>query len=341
MSDNQITIYLDSFAHESIIRDQKLFKTGKNKSEILKKIIINHYAKYEFNINELKQKIKNTFIEESYTHKFNEDFYLNVAWKTTKYLCEKSIKMSDKKTKHKDKIHMRKNKSDSELDFILDSCPKNASQSEYLVNIIYSYLKEPQHEREKIIYRDIINAINKAIQNNQSIRIKTKSRKKNSGNEAKIKSINPKEICTSKEELYNYLLYQGYSQKTKQYYASTIHLYNISNVYLDINLRTFHPDIEMQFNKMKRNGVQFSINGNTVYKVKLTENGKALFESRYLERPMPLPESDENEGVYYFNCSKMQFKSYFAPFRKDVIILEPIEIINEIVQEYMDAIDSY
>ena len=92
---------------------------------------------------------------------------------------------------------------------------------------------------------------------------------------------------------------------------------------------------------MKRNGVQFSINGDTVYKVKLTKNGKFLFKSRYLERPVPLPESDEDTEIYYFDCSKMQFKSYFAPFHKDVIVLEPKEMIDEIIQEYEEAMHSY
>lgn len=336
MTDNLITIYLDSIAYKRIIQEQELFKTGKNKSEIIKKIIINHYSKYEININELKQKIKDTIINESGKHQFNEDEYLNIAWKITKYLAEKTNVFGNETKKQKRKINIRKNKKDSELEFILDSCPKNASESEYLANIIYSYLKEPQYEREKIIFRDIIDTINKAIQNKQSIRIITKPDKKN-----RVQSINPKEICTSQEGLYNYLLYQGYSDKAKKYYASTIHIYNILSVYLDINHIAFQSDIEEQFNKMKRNGVQFSINGDTVYKVKLTKNGEVLFKSRYLERPVPLPKSDENIGIYYFDCSEMQFKSYFAPFRKDVIILEPEEMIGEIVQEYKEAMCSY
>lgn len=92
---------------------------------------------------------------------------------------------------------------------------------------------------------------------------------------------------------------------------------------------------------MKSNGVQFSINENTIYKVKLTDVGKNLFKLRYLERPKPLSESDEINGIYYFDCSNMQFKSYFAPFRKDVIVLEPKETIDEILKEYMDAIENY
>jgi len=149
------------------------------------------------------------------------------------------------------------------------------------------------------------------------------------------------EICTSQEGLYNYLLYQVYDEDKKEYVARTIHIYNILYVHLDTNLLTFQPHIEERFKKMKNNGVQFSINEDTIYKVKLTEHGKELFKLRYLERPNPLPESEEDKSIYYFNCSKMQFKSYFAPFRKDVIVLEPRDMIEEILQEYMDAIDIY
>lgn len=339
MENNLITIYLDPIAHKKIKRDQDLFQTGKNKSKIIKQIIINHFEKYENDINELKQKIKNTIVDESDLHDFDEDSYLNIAWKITKYLGENTVIKDN--SKKKDKIHIRKNKNDDKLDFILNSRPMNASESEYLANIIYSYLKEPQCEREKIIYKDIINTINDAIQNNQSIRIKTKSYKDNNKDNFVIQNIDPKEICISKEGLYNYLLYQVYSEKKQKYFASTIHIYNILSVYIDKNPRLFKSDIEEQFVKMKRNGVQFSIDGNTVYKIKLTDKGKALFNSRYLERPVPLSNSPIDKGIYCFDCSALQFKSYFAPFGKEVFFLEPKEIIQEIVQEYKDIIDYY
>ena len=136
-------------------------------------------------------------------------------------------------------------------------------------------------------------------------------------------------------------MYQGYDEDKQKYVARTIHIYNILYVHLDINLSTFQAYIEERFKNMKNNGVQVSNNEDTSYKVKLTEHGKELFKLRYLERPNPLPESEEDKSIYYFNCSKMQFKSYFAPFRKDVIVLEPRDMIEEILQEYMDAIDIY
>lgn len=334
MMGNQITLYLDPIAYEKIIKDQETFKLGRIKSEILKKIIVNHYEKYSISIDTLKQKIEDTIFEECNICKFNNENFENIVWKLTKYLHENPVKNANKKNENKIKIHIRENKKDSELGFIIDSCPKNSSLSEFLANIIYSYLEEPQYEREKILFSDTINAINVAIKNNQSIRIKTKP-------ENKIQHINPKEICVSKEGLYNYLLYQIYNDESKSYCARTIHIYNILNVHSDLCPRTFEPCVEEQFNKMKRNGVQFSINGNTIYKIKLTEKGKQLFKTRYLERPEPLKDSDVNKGIYYFDCSEMQFSTYFAPFRENIIILEPKEMVDEILKEYNAAINLY
>ncbi len=88
MTDDIITIYLNPIAYKNIIQDQELFKTGSNKSELIRKIIINHYSKYNFNINELKQKIKDAVKSENINHQFNDDEYLNIAWKVTKYLVK-------------------------------------------------------------------------------------------------------------------------------------------------------------------------------------------------------------------------------------------------------------
>lgn len=70
------------------IRDQELFKTGLNISELIRKIIINYHSKYKDDINELKNKIKDADKNETRNQQFNEDEYLNIAWKITKYLCQ-------------------------------------------------------------------------------------------------------------------------------------------------------------------------------------------------------------------------------------------------------------
>lgn len=104
MTDDIITIYLDPIANKNIIRDQELFKTGPNKTALIKKIIINYYSKYEFNMSELKQKIKDATKNEISNNQFDEDQYLNIAWKITKYLCEKTIVVNDERKESKKRL---------------------------------------------------------------------------------------------------------------------------------------------------------------------------------------------------------------------------------------------
>lgn len=96
------------------IRDQELFKTGLNISELIRKIIINYHSKYKDDINELKNKIKDAVKNETRNQQFNEDEYLNIAWKITKYLCQNQIVIDDEK-----KISVREKKRDSDLEFII------------------------------------------------------------------------------------------------------------------------------------------------------------------------------------------------------------------------------
>ena len=79
------------------VRDQELFKTGLNISELIRKIIINYHSKYKDDINELKNKIKDAVKNETRNQQFNEDEYLNIAWKITKYLCQNQIVIDDEK----------------------------------------------------------------------------------------------------------------------------------------------------------------------------------------------------------------------------------------------------
>lgn len=67
---------------------------------------------------------------------------------------------------------------------------KYVAISELLASIVYSYLKQSQYEREKIIYKNVVSVINKAIENSQTIRIKKKS-KNNEENRKDILHIHP------------------------------------------------------------------------------------------------------------------------------------------------------
>ncbi len=333
MENKEITFYLDSNAHALLKDDQKRFHLTSNESVLIKRIIINHYPRYNQEKDKLEKKIDEALEYETATFEPS-----NITWKILKYLGENSInKVSDNKT-HKDKLHLRINKNDDDLDIIVDSCPVEASLSEFLASIIYSYLDKPVHERERIVFKDVYDSINLAIRKNQQIKIKSKS---NTRQKPEFKTIEPKEICISREELFNYLLYK--ENKNNIEYAKSIHLYNIISVVLEPNICSFSDEINSYFKRMKINAVQFSISDNTIYKVKLTRHGKELYENnlKYIERPIALENSDKENGVYYFDCSKMQFENYFGSFYEDIEILEPKEYREEYYNRLINILNKY
>ena len=335
MENNEITFYLDSNAHALLKIDQKRFHLMNNESILIKRIIVNHYPRYNQEKSKLERKIDEALEYEAASFEPS-----NITWEIMKYIGENSINKTlttDKKA-NKDKIHLRINKNDDDLDIVIDSCPSEASLSEFIANIIYSYLDEPLYEREKIVFKDIYDSLKLAINKNQQIKIKSKS---NTRETPEIKIIEPKEICISKEELFNYLLYKGI--RNGKECAMSIHLYNIISVILEPNVCSFSEEIISSFNRMKTNGVQFSISDNTIYKIKLTEHGKELYEHnlKYIERPVALDKSDKDSGIYYFDCSKMQFDNYFGSFYEDMEILEPIEYRKEYYNRLINILNKY
>ena len=92
---------------------------------------------------------------------------------------------------------------------------------------------------------------------------------------------------------------------------------------------------------MELNGVQFSINEDVKYKILLSEEGKKIFNYCYLERPYKLSETDETNGIYYFNCSELQLFRYFASFFKNAIILEPYEVNEKFKKYIQESLSNY
>ena len=324
MENEEITLYLDSNIHLKLKEELKIFRLGNVESSLIKRIVVNYYPKY----NEEKSKLEGTIVDaikgENISCNLSEDEYQNISWKIIKHLGEASISNTSpsNKTKKKDKIHLRINKNDDYFEHVLESCQFGISLSDFIANIIYSYFQEPRHQREKIIFNDVYKRLQQAIDNNQQVSINAKS---NTRDTNIVKIIEPKKICVSKEGLYNYLLYKETIKGKER--ATSIHLYNISTVVLAPLKSTFSDEINNYFKRMEINGVQYSINSNTIYKVKFTKNGNDLYNDnlKYIERPVALDCSDKENGIYYFDCSQMQFENYFASFFNDIEILEPLE----------------
>ena len=160
MENNEITFYLDSIAHAKIKNDQESFHMSPTESILIKRIIVNYYPKCNEEMKKLYDKIKSLM-----TVKMNQTFIGKMSWHITQYMAEKSINKSVvKKNKHKkDKLHFRINNNELELELILSRCPTDASRSEFIASIIYSYLDNPQYVRERIVFKNELEIVQKNV----------------------------------------------------------------------------------------------------------------------------------------------------------------------------------
>ena len=97
----------------------------------------------------------------------------------------------------------------------------------------------------------------------------------------------------------------------------------LNDAFLSNKHSEFAPEFEEHYQRMKKHGIQFAIDKDDIYTVILTQDGYKDFKKNYLERPVPFendPQPDEN-GNYTlkFDCSDMQFKKFFAPFKGKII----------------------
>ncbi len=337
MQNTEITFYLSQDIHSKLKEDQKSFHMGTVESAFIKRIIVNYYDIYSKEKEDLENKIRDSISSFSYVP--SKEDCSDISWQIIKFLDEnKAIRNDCSKHKRLDKLHLRINKNEIVLESNLDSLAQYARLSESLTSLFQSYLDKPKYERERIIFKDVFERLQKAISKNRQVKIKAKS---NEREETKFKIIDPKEVHVSKEELFNYLLYKD--ERDGKECASSIHLYNIISVVLEPKSCNFSKQIISYFERMKINGVQYSISDDIVYKVKLSEKGKKLYQRnlKYIERPIALGISNPDEGIYCFDCSKMQLENYFSSFYEHMEILEPLEYRKDYCKKLEKIIEMY
>ena len=330
MDNNIKSVYIKKETYNLLKKEIKTFHLNNNYSSLIKRIVVNFYPSYEEENSDLKHDITKIL------PKISSNDLDTILYTVQKFNTNKNTHSTTTKTYKKDKkkISIRINKNDFNFDSIIFNSKIDVSA--FINMLVVSYLGKPQQIREKILFKDTINSIEKVISNNKSVEIKYKT---SSSNKIKRVTITPYKICVSPEGLFNYLLYQ--ETKNEELTARSIHLYNIIDISSPIQQIEIDEKIINNFKKMELNGIQFSINDDIKYKVFLTEEGKNMFNYSYLERPHKLSESNEKENVFYFNCSELQLFRYFAPFLNNAIILEPLDAKEKFKEILLKTIENY
>ncbi len=164
-----------------------------------------------------------------------------------------------------------------------------------------------KNEREKIIYKEHYDVLQKALKKNLRVSIQLAS--------GVLAGVSLHFVHSSKDELFNYVLLFN-NKKNVMLRLSSIRNVTVLTTFANI------PDKNVaMFDRQVACLVQYPIysTDDKFIKVKLAPTGKQLFDKIYLYRPTVSIDGD----VYTFNCLGNRLLYYFERFGEHVLILEP------------------
>jgi len=333
--EEKLKIYIPEAVNAILLKDMERFEFYKkdgtfNKNEFYNTLVLNYHEQYQENQSALFDYIKQT----AASNFDSSNVIVNdVASKILSFIDLKSNMLDEQKSEVTISIKPTKLTSDI-FDFIQNYSMSNSTLSSYFRNMFASYTILPQDKREKIIFKQNFEVIEKAIKEDKKLYFTTI-------NNRNPHIASPYSVANSKEELFNYLLCcydnpNARGNKTRTFRISRLRKITILNETREI------PDycIEL-FKRMEEHGPQYTFNENNIngtIKVLLTEDGKRQYKSIYLHRP----KYTKIEGdYYYFECSATQAFQYFSRFGKEAIVIEPTYLKDDLIKYYLNAKTAY
>ena len=324
--EEKIKISLPSFANDIILKDSENFIFFKdenkiNKNAFINTLIINYYE--EFSNNERSFNGDLLKILKDVDEDIKDEVFDNI------------IKIISKKNKQNEKdsktvtISFKPTKmSNKAIEYINNILITNESISSYYRKLLTSYAHKPQNERELIIFKENYDLLNKSIKDNLKVCVSLK-------NGVMYKDLSVYKIVSSKDELFNYVLFVDSNNA-----QHTLRLAKIQNVSIIPKERDIPSEVINIFERQIKYGVQYPIYTSEIeiIIVKMSEKGKDLFKRLYLYRPTPF--KIEND-LYYFDCSYNQVSQYFRRFGKEGIIISPSNLANSLSNFYYSASRAY
>lgn len=325
--EDKIKVYISSKINNILVKDMELFEFFKrdgslNRNDFLNCLIVSYHEKFKednlnlFNLIKKQLKLSN----------FDSAYLDDTAYSILSTVEKRRLMLEDKKNDIV--ISMKPNKNSKYTFDYIENCLLNGNTlSGWIRSLLASYSQQPQDVRERIIFKDKFEIIEKAIDQKKKVFFTLHNKD--------IKFVvSPFKISSSKEELFNYLLAE-YEDESRSFRISRINSLTILN-----EPAKFNDTVLKNFEKMLKNGPQFAYGPNESEEiaVRFTQTGKAMYSRIYLHRPSFIRCEDD---VYYFDCSINQARQYFSRFGKNAIVLKPQGLKDGIETFYNQARKAY
>jgi len=195
-------------------------------------------------------------------------------------------------------------------------------EAEFFRELFETYSSQFKYIRELFIFEDRVRSILDGIKNKQKIKIKYKK---------KILNVEPFFIKREEQGDENYLF--CYNEDKKKYIN-----YKLKELEIIEVLETKIKGKDKKYIDSVRKNFDAFLGEFNEIKVKLSDEGKIMLRGLTNYRPKLLREDD---NIFIFHTSFENAKLYFRQFLGEAEILEPLELREEMKNEFLEAYNIY
>ena len=319
-------IYIPEDMKTRLMNDAELFEFYKNDGTVnlnafLKELLVNYFDQYRADKEKLFKTIQEDMREFPTISRRDAaaiaDKIMNTYMKSDSYRSDRSTAIT--LTVSGDSLDVCRS--------IENNLLKDTSMSQYIIDLLASYLSIARNKREMIIFREAFETVNEAIRTHTVITFESVTAK------GTLFTVRPYMIAASKEEQCNYLL----CTDKVDGFPRTFRISRLRAVFK--TPVTFIPS-EDALARIKEIAARSpeSASRRVEAKVFLTDRGIEKFRVIVKNRPAVV----RKEGnTYYFNWPKRALEDYFTRFGQDAIILSPESSHENMREFYKRALARY
>ena len=325
--EEKIKIYVTREVERILDKDAESFEfykpSGKlNRNALLTRLIVNYSEEYHARKSEMIDYIAEKLAAEGFAATYNNRALIG---EITEHVQRTASPLTV--GKFDCPISLKPTRESAPVIAYIEGCLLGSvSLSEYFRNMFSAYATLSQDKRERIIFKEECEALERAIANKKQVFITLRN-----ANRSTL-TLSPYALCNTKEELHGYLV----AASAKEMRGTSLRLSRVVSVKELPADAVFTDGCVAVMEKMLRYGPQFMYGrADEEAVIELTEKGKALFRKMYVHRPVP----DRIEGdLYYFSCSHIQLRQYFVRFGEEAFVHKPMRLRADIFYFHKRAV---
>lgn len=330
----KINVYLSEKTKKELQYDAEAFEFYKSDHQInlngfLKTLIANYYQKYE--------ETRTQIIEsaELQLQRCGAPYDRDICIEIIDTVIRQTRTTEIPKDRRNAKISLTISSSSPAYECIQNiesQCLSHKALSQYLNDMLTSYLSIPRYAREKIIFRDSCHKIETAIKKRKMLSFTSTSDPSH-----ECFQVSPYALVPSKPQENNYLLCYVPEKHT----VMTFRLSRLRSVFFMDKKSEIDETNLLLLKEMEKYGPQFSFDTAELICVKFTEKGLRKFSQIYTNRPVIDQIAENDHHIYWFRWPNWAAYEYFKRFGKDAEILEPVSLREKLRNWYKEAVEKY